>query len=103
LRGLGSLAFAGASTLPASPAITSVQRASAIAAGFAIALFAVSMTSRPRWSSLRRLREAGIFSTHRRATVRDLAVLVAVRACYFSGFVLYFLLGPRAFKAAVPL
>ena len=100
---LATLALAGASTLPASPAIASIQRAAAIADCFAIALLAVSMTSRPRWSWLRRLRGAGIFSTHRQATLGDLAVLVAVRTCYFGGFVLYFWLGTWAFHAAVPL
>jgi uncharacterized membrane protein YbhN (UPF0104 family) len=100
---LATLALAGASTLPASPAIASIQRAAAIADCFAIALLAVSMTSRPRWSWLRRLRGAGIFSTHRQATLADLAVLVAVRTCYFGGFVLYFWLGTWAFHAAVPL
>ncbi len=99
---LATLALAGASTLPASPAIASVQRAAAIAACFAITVLAVPMTSRPRWGWLRRLRDAGIFSTHRQATARDLAVLVAVRACYFGGFVLYFWLGTRAFQAALP-
>ena len=34
---------------------------------------------------------------------RDLAVLVAVRACYFGAFVLYFWLGTHAFHAGVPL
>ena len=60
---LATLALAGASTLPASPAIASVQRAAAIAACFAIAVLAVPMASRPRWGWLRRLRNAGIFST----------------------------------------
>jgi uncharacterized membrane protein YbhN (UPF0104 family) len=100
---LATLALAGASALPASPAIAQVQRAAAIADGFAIAMLAVFMTSRPRWAWLARVRRAGIFSTHREATVRDLAVLVAVRACYFGGFVLYFWLGTHAFQAGVPL
>jgi hypothetical protein len=100
---LSSLALAGAWTLPASPAIARVQHAAAIADGFAVALFGLQMTSWPHWTWLERLRGAGIFSTHRRAVVRDLAVLVAVRACYFGGFVLYFWLGTHAFNAAVPL
>ncbi len=100
---LATLALAGASALPASPTIAPIQRAAAIADCFAIAMLAVLMTSRPRWVWLRRLREAGIFSTHRQATVRDVAVLAAVRACYFGGFVLYFWLGTWAFHASVPL
>ena len=39
---LATLALAGASALPASPAIAQVQRAAAIADGFAIAMLAVS-------------------------------------------------------------
>ena len=100
---LATLALAGAEAMPASPAIASIERAAAIADGFAIAMFALQMTSRPRWTWLARVREAGMFSTHRRATVRDLVVLSAVRACYFGGFVLYFWLGTRAFHAGVPL
>ncbi len=100
---LATLALVGASTLPDSPAIAQIQRAAAIADGFAIAMLVVLMTSRPGWSWLQRFRAAGIFSTHRQATLRDLAVLVAVRACYFTGFVLYFWLGTWAFHAAAPL
>jgi uncharacterized membrane protein YbhN (UPF0104 family) len=50
-----------------------------------------------------RLRGAGLFATYRAATVRDLALLVAVRACYFGGFVLFFWFGTQAFHTAVPL
>ena len=100
---LATLALAGASALPPSPAIAQVQRAAAIADGFAIAQLALFMTSRPRWAWLRRVREVGIFSTHRQATVGTLAVLVAVRTCYFGAFVLYFWLGAWAFHTAVPL
>jgi uncharacterized membrane protein YbhN (UPF0104 family) len=100
---LSGLALAGAWVLPASPAIATVERAAGVAVGFAIAMLAVSMASRPRWRWLERMRAAGIFSTHRRATVRDLAVLVAVRTCYFSGFVLFFWFGAQAFHTAVPL
>jgi hypothetical protein len=97
------LALAGASALPASPETGSIQRAPRGADAFAIANLAVFMTSRPRWAWLARIRGAGIFSTHRIATVRDLAVLVAVRTCYFGGFVLYFWFGTQAFHTAVPL
>ena len=100
---LASLALAGASVLPASPTIASVQRVAAGADAFAIANLAVFMTTRPRWSWLTRVRGAGIFSTHSKATVRDLAVLIAVRTCYFGGFVLYFWFGTQAFHTAVPL
>lgn len=100
---LSTLALAGASALPASPEIARIQLAAAIADGFAIALLAALMTSRPRWRWLERLRAAGINQTHRKATARDVAVLVAVRTCYFLGFVLYFWLGTWAFNASVPL
>src|SRR5262249_48390674 len=100
---LSTLALAGASARPASPEIARIQLAAAIADGFAIALLAALMTSRPRWRWLERLRAAGINQTHRKATARDVAVLVAVRTCYFLGFVLYFWLGTWAFNASVPL
>jgi uncharacterized membrane protein YbhN (UPF0104 family) len=100
---LASLALAGASVLPASAGIASIHRAAMISVGLAIGTLAVLMTSRPRWGWLARVRGAGIFSTHREATVRDLAVLVAVRACYFAGFVFFFWFGTRAFHTAVPL
>ena len=100
---LSTLALAGSSALPTSPAIAQIQRAAAIADGFAIIQLAAIMASRPRWAWLQRLREVGIFSTHRQATARDLLILVAVRTCYFSGFVLYFWLGTHAFQTSVPL
>lgn len=100
---LAGLALAGASALPASPAIDSVKSAAAIAVGFAIAVIALPMTTRPNWGWLRRILGAGIFATHRRATARDLAALIAVRTGYFSGFVLYFWLGTHAFSVGVPL
>jgi hypothetical protein len=100
---LSTLALAGASTLPASPVIASIQRSAAIADGFAIGLLALLMTSRPRWRWLQRFRSAGINSTHRLATARDVALLVGVRACYFGLFVLYYWLGTHAFHTPVPL
>lgn len=100
---LSTLALVGASALPHSPVTGPIQRAAAIADGFAIAMLAVLMTSRPGWSWLRRFRDAGIFSSHRQATFGDVAVLSAVRTCYFGGFVLYFWLGTWAFNASVPL
>ncbi len=100
---LAGLALAGTSVLPATPAIARVQRAAAISVGLAVATLLVLMTSRPGWRWLARLRGAGIFATHREATARDLALLVAVRACYFFGFVLYFWFGTQAFHTAIPL
>jgi uncharacterized membrane protein YbhN (UPF0104 family) len=100
---LATLALIGSSALSASPEIEQIQRAGAIAAAFAVTTLAVPMATQPRWSWLQRIRAAGIFSTHRRATLADLAILVAVRACYFGGFVLYFWLGTWAFNVAVPL
>jgi Lysylphosphatidylglycerol synthase TM region len=99
---LSTLALVGASALPDSPVIAPIQRGAAIADGLAIATLVVLMTSRPRWSWLERLRGAGIFSSHRRATLADVAVLSGVRTCYFGGFVLYFWLGAWAFNASVP-
>src|SRR5262249_27444107 len=100
---LATLALVGSSALPASPEIAQIRRAAAIADGFAILQFAVIMTSRPGWAWLQRVREVGIFSTHRQATVRDFVILTAARACYFSGFVVYFWLATWAFRVATPL
>jgi hypothetical protein len=100
---LSTLALIGASALPDSPVIGPIQRTAAIADGFAIAMLAVLMTSRPGWGWLQRFRGAGIFSTHRQAKLADVALLAAVRTCYFGGFVLYFWLGTWAFNASVPL
>jgi Lysylphosphatidylglycerol synthase TM region len=100
---LSTLALIGASTLPHSPVTGPIQRTAAIADGFAIAMLVVLMTSRPCWGWLQRFRGAGIFSSHRQATLADVAVLSAVRTCYFGGFVFYFWLGTRAFNASVPL
>lgn len=100
---LAMLALVGASTLPASPAIASVQHGAAIAAGFAFGLLVLLMTSRPRWGWLMRFRGAGINSTHRKATVRDVAIVAGVRTCYFGLFVVYYWLGTHAFNAPIPL
>jgi len=100
---LSTLALAGATALPESPVTGPIQRTAAIADGFAIAMLAVLMTKRPRWTWLQKFRGAGIFSTHRDARLRDVAVLAAVRFCYFGGFVFYFWLGMWAFNASVPL
>jgi Lysylphosphatidylglycerol synthase TM region len=100
---LATLALAGSTALPTSPSIVQIQRAAAIADGFAIAQLAVFMTSRPRWTWLQRLRAIGIFSTHQQASLANLGFLAAVRTCYFGGFVLYFWLGTWAFHASVPL
>jgi hypothetical protein len=100
---LASLALAGSLALPASPEIAQIRRAAAIADAFAILQFAVIMAPWPSWGWLRRVREMGLFWAHRRATLRDLAILVTVRTCYFSGFVIYFWLGTWAFNVAVPL
>jgi hypothetical protein len=100
---LSTLALIGASALPHSPVTGPIQRTAAIADGFAIAMLAVLMTSRPGWGWLQRFRGAGIFSTHRQAKLADVALLAAVRTCYFGGFVLYFWLGTWAFNASVPL
>ena len=100
---LSTLALAGASMLPDSPVIGPIQRTAAIADGFAIAMLAVLMTKQPSWSWLQKFRGAGIFSTHRQASVADVAVLSAVRFCYFGGFVCYFWLGTWAFNASIPL
>jgi uncharacterized membrane protein YbhN (UPF0104 family) len=100
---LSTLALAGASALPHSPVTGPIQRTAAIADVFAIAMLAAVMTKHPRWSWLQRFRSAGIFSSHRQATLADVAVLSAVRTCYFGGFVCYFWLGTWAFNATVPL
>jgi uncharacterized membrane protein YbhN (UPF0104 family) len=100
---LSTLAFCGATALPESPVTGPIQRTAAIADGFAIAMLVVLMTSRPAWGWLQRFRGAGIFSSHRQATFADVAVLSAVRFCYFGGFVFYFWLGTWAFNASVPL
>jgi uncharacterized membrane protein YbhN (UPF0104 family) len=100
---LSTLALAGAMALPDSPVIGPIQRASAIAAGFAIAMLALLMAKRPTCRWLERLRGAGLFASHRDARLRDVAVLSAVRFCYFGGFVFYFWLGTWAFNVSIPL
>jgi uncharacterized membrane protein YbhN (UPF0104 family) len=57
----------------------------------------------PNWSWLESLRRRRIFASLRGANLRDVFVLLTIRACYFAGFAAFFWLAPRAFDVHLPL
>ena len=61
------------------------------------------MANRPTWGWLTRLRAVRIFHSYRRASRQDILALVALRAVYFSGFVVLFWWGTGAFGVDLPL
>ena len=61
------------------------------------------MADVPGWTWLERVRAARIFHAYRRASRHDVLALAALRAVYFSGFVLLFWWGTGAFGIDLPL
>jgi uncharacterized membrane protein YbhN (UPF0104 family) len=100
---LGSLTLLGVSLLPESETTRGIARGAAIFVGVIAVWLGALLARRPDWSWLRWLRGRRIFQTHVRAGLGDVGVLVGLRALYFSGFVLLFWLGSRAFHVDLPL
>ena len=76
-----------------------------VLAFFALQLgfFGLVMADTPTWGWVERLRSARIFHSYRRASRHDILALIALRAVYFSGFVLLFWWGTGAFGVDLPL
>lgn len=100
---LATCAALGAISLVATPEITSLRN---IAVGFVLinaVSLAVFMSSWPRLKWIVRVRELGIFRSHRAAVPRDVGVLVLMKGVYFSVFIVVFWLGCHSFGIDLPL
>lgn len=61
------------------------------------------MRDSPRWRWLDRVRETRLMQSYRKARLRDLGVLLGIRAAYFGGFALLFWWGTAAFDVHIPI
>ncbi len=100
---LGSLALVGISLLPMSAAIEQIAPILLGFVAFGVASLAFFMAPAPHWGWWHRIRSVRLFRSHGIATWRDVALLSLIRAAYFSGFVIFFWLGTRAFHVELPL
>ncbi len=76
--------------------------AGAILAGLLV-MMTILRTDQPQWAWLQGLRTGVLANAMRRATLTDFGVVGGVRVLYFSIFVVYFLVGMRAFGAELPV
>jgi uncharacterized membrane protein YbhN (UPF0104 family) len=100
---LAACAALGAMSLVASPEIVSLRNA---AVGFVlinVVSLAVFMSSWPRLKWIMRIRNLGIFRSHRLAGPRDVALLILMKGFYFSVFIAVFWLGCQSFGIDLPL
>ena len=93
----------GAATQPADSGFDGLVRWMPWIVVWQLVSIAALMADRPHWKWLEKARGFKIFQSHRKATLRDLGVLVLVRSFYFSGFVAFLWLGTHAFNVDLPL
>lgn len=100
---LATLAGVGAMLLPATPETVSIRN---IAFGFAlvsVVSLAFLMGSWPRFAWIEKFRGLSLFQSHRKASFKDVAVLMSLKALYFSVFIATYWLGCHAFGIDIPL
>ncbi len=100
---LGLLSVVGIATLPSSQGLHTIGWVASILLTVQVAFLAVFLLRWPRHAWAVRVRSLRVFRSHAQVTWRDAAVLFAIRALYFSGFVLFFWAGVRAFGVTAPL
>jgi uncharacterized membrane protein YbhN (UPF0104 family) len=100
---LASFVALGVALLPASPEITSLRNGAVGFVLLTVVMLAFFMGSWPRWRGVARLRNLGIFRSHREASPGDVALLAVMKTFYFSVFVGVFWLGCQSFGIDLPL
>jgi uncharacterized membrane protein YbhN (UPF0104 family) len=100
---LFGLTAVGVAAQPSSPGLRTMGWVARGLLAAQIAFLVVFVARWPRQGWATRLRSLRLFRSHARATWRDVGVLLAIRAVYFAGFVVFFWAGARAFGVAAPL
>jgi uncharacterized membrane protein YbhN (UPF0104 family) len=98
-----SFALGGAWSLESTSELGDAGRTTAGLLFFTGASLALLRSDRPDWGWMQRVRAWSVFRSHRLATPQDFAVLLAIRAGYFSCFVAAFYFGAKAFGIDVSL
>lgn len=100
---LGLLSVLGIALLPSARELHTIAWFASILLAVQVAFLGLFLLRWPRQAWAERLRSLRVFRSHAQVTWRDAAVLFAIRATYFSGFVLFFWAGVRAFGVSAPL
>jgi len=100
---LAGYVLIGTTLLPDSPETQSIRNIALAFECFQIFNLMVFMGTRPRWPWLERLRARGFFRTLRMATMRELGVLLSLKALYFAAWIGIYWLGCHAFGIELPL
>jgi len=97
------LTVVGIAMLPASQGLHTIGWIAAALLAVQLAFLALFLLRWPRRAWAERVRSLRVFRSHSQATWADAAVLFAIRALYFGGFVLFSWAAAHAFGMAAPL
>jgi uncharacterized membrane protein YbhN (UPF0104 family) len=100
---LAGFAGFGAMLLPASTVATSIRNLGLGVVVVTVISLAFMMSNWGNYSWAMRIRGLGIFQSHRKALIKDVAILIVLKSVYFSVFIGVFWLGCSAFGVELPL